>query len=196
MRLQREGTIEALERAFMVANASGKPGVIVVCGCEAGIERNSLLKARQCVSGTPDRVQRHAKVRVCRGVLGSEAYRLAVVRQRLLPPSERRQCGPSRTVSTRKGLIQCKRAITAAQRLLFPSERAQCLGEVQENGWTVGLEFQRTRQETGAAQMISELPERDTEKLHQIWIIGSPAQQILVSRYRLAQAPCAMVAYG
>ncbi len=44
--------------------------------------------------------------------------------------------------------------------------------------------------------MISELPERDTEKLHQIWIIGGPAQQILVCRHRLAQAPCAMVAYG
>src|SRR5258708_7752085 len=172
MRPQRGGTIEALERAFMVAKAGGKHGVIVECGCEAGIEGNRLLKAHQCIPGTPDRVQRHAKVGVCRGVSGSEAYRLAVVRQRLLPPSERRKRGPSRTVSTRKGLIQCKRAITAAQRLLFPSERAQCLGEVQENGWTVGLEFQRTRQETGAAQMISELPERDTEKLHQIWIIG------------------------
>jgi hypothetical protein len=41
--------------------------------------------------------------------------------------------------------------------------------------------------------MISELSQRDTEKLHQIRIIGSPAQQILVCRHRLAQAPCAMV---
>jgi hypothetical protein len=88
---------------------------------------------------------------------------LAVTRQRLLPPSERSKRGPSRTVSTGKRLIQRKCAITAAQRLFFASELAQRLREVQKNGWTVGLEFQRTRQETGAALVISELSERDTE---------------------------------
>jgi hypothetical protein len=71
----------------------------------------------------------------------------------------------------------------------------QCAGEVQENGWAVGREFQRTRQETGAVQMISELSERDAEKLHELRIIGCPVQQILVCRHRLAQASCAMVAY-
>jgi hypothetical protein len=44
--------------------------------------------------------------------------------------------------------------------------------------------------------MISELSQRDTEKLHQVRIIGGPAQQILVGRHRLAQPPRAMVTHG
>ena len=91
VRLQRQRTVEAAQRLLLPSLSRGQDAEVMVCGSQAGVERNGLGEASESIVHPPHSLQSQPKLQMRRGILHRQTHGVAAACKRLLAPAQGRQ---------------------------------------------------------------------------------------------------------